>query len=393
MPGPVHRVAATSHISLPRRRDTSSHFRLSAPELQSHEFEIPSKKLRTESQINEWLESEAFVRVMDFVQGLNDSVIGMQIPTEEDETIHEWDEEACTSPDPSKRKIYVSPSIDALLMFLNEINELIERVPLREREMGRMGNVAFTTWINILEQSASNFLSQLLRHKFNRAVPELVPYLAQSFGNGQRRDYGSGHELNFVALLCCLDILGFVGDRDYPAIVLMVFSRYLSICRTLQIKYNLEPAGSHGVWGLDDHQFMAFIFGSAQLRENPTVKTKVTGNDGALGVTLTGGKEHTITLRPRSIVIDDHVTAAAPRYMYFGCISHIKTVKRGPFSEHSPMLYDISSVPTWLKVNTGLLKMYLNEVLAKFPVVQHFLFGSLLPLRGAIENESKRGAG
>lgn len=54
-------------------------------------------------------------------------------------------------------------------------------------------------------------------------------------------------------------------------------------------------------------------------------------------------------------------------------------MKRGPFFEHSPMLYDISSVPSWNKVNTGMAKMYIAEVLKKVPVVQHFLFGYLFP--------------
>ncbi|VDP25654.1 unnamed protein product [Schistosoma mattheei] len=41
-------------------------------------------------------------------------------------------------------------------------------------------------------------------------------------------------------------------------------------------------------------------------------------------------------------------------------------------------MYGISEVPKWEKVNSGLIKMYKGEVLEKFPVVQHFLFGSLL---------------
>lgn len=65
--------------------------------------------------------------------------------------------------------------------------------------------------------------------------------------------------------------------------------------------------------------------------------------------------------------------------------------KRGaPFHETSPMLYDITSVPDWHRTMTGMVKMWRAEVfrhvfeavfvqvLGKFPVIQHFLFGSTL---------------
>jgi serine/threonine-protein phosphatase 2A activator len=64
--------------------------------------------------------------------------------------------------------------------------------------------------------------------------------------------------------------------------------------------------------------------------------------------------------------------------MYFSAIGFIYDVKKGPFWEHSPVLYDISGIQAgWAKINKGMIKMYNAEVLSKFPVVQHFPFGSL----------------
>lgn len=80
--------------------------------------------------------------------------------------------------------------------------------------------------------------------------------------------------------------------------------------RVLQSTYWLEPAGSHGVWGLDDYHFLPFLFGSAQLRTSaePTTR-RVPGHPS-----------------PKAIHVPEMVDELAKDYMYFACIKFINSV-------------------------------------------------------------------
>ena len=120
----------------------------------------------------------------------------------------------------------------------------------------------------------------------------------------------------------------------------------------------MEPAGSMGVWNLDDYQFVAFIWGAAQLGDKARIK-------------------------PKSIPDPEIAEMLSKENQFFACLAYIHKVKSGPFHEHSNQLWNISAVPNWGKVFTGLIKMYRAEVLCKFPVIQHSLFGSLLSLAPA----------
>lgn len=85
-------------------------------------------------------------------------------------------------------------------------------------------------------------------------------------------------------------------------------------------------------------------------------------------------------IKPKTIHETEVVEELASEYLYLDCIATINRVKRcAGLRWHSPMLDDISAVPSWTKVFTGLLKMYRAEVLGKLPIMQHFLFGTILP--------------
>jgi serine/threonine-protein phosphatase 2A activator len=204
------------------------------------------------------------------------------------------------------------------------------------------------------------------------AATELAPYFCDAFGNPTRIDYGTGHETTFTMwLLCCAKLRLFAPD-DAPALVTRVFAAYLRLMRLLQTTYWLEPAGSHGVWGLDDYQFLPFVWGAAQLEGHPE-------------------------LRPSCIHADDALSAGADDFLYLHAVAFVRRVKRGPLRETSPMLSDVSALPTWARVSAGMLRMYEAEVLGKMPIAQHFLFGSILrfdpePAEAAAEKEEPAAA-
>jgi len=117
-------------------------------------------------------------------------------------------------------------------------------------------------------QESTNLLTETLPEQLHYAISEIEVYLVESVGNSTRIDYGSGHEMSFVIFLYCLFKINFFSMECQSEVGLMVFERYLHLVRKLQLTYRMEPAGSHGVWSLDDYQFVPFIWGSSQLIGN-----------------------------------------------------------------------------------------------------------------------------
>ena len=117
--------------------------------------------------------------------------------------------------------------------------------------------------------------------------------------------------------------------------------RYLQLIRRLIKVYTLEPAGSHGVWGLDDHSFLPYILGSAQYSAAIT-------NEGQ--IPEEGSRPD--APEPADVTKATVVAKERDRNLYFGAIGFIYDVKKGAFWEHSRQLYDISGVRSgWAKIN------------------------------------------
>ncbi|RKO97009.1 Phosphotyrosyl phosphatase activator, partial [Caulochytrium protostelioides] len=260
-----------------------------------------------------------------------------------------------------------SPAVHRLMLTLNALEALIDAHPPVANENSRFGNPAFRDWHAAMADRAESWVADVIAgdrdadassSSKTAQVREIAAYLQNAFGSEKRIDYGTGHEAHFLAFLYALNTLGLFSESDRPVLVLRVFWRYIAVMRRLQFAYWLEPAGSHGVWGLDDYHFLPFLFGAAQL----------------------DGHRY---LRPKSIHDKDVLEAFSKDYMYLACVQSVNAIKSASLRWHSPMLDDISGAKSWSKVAAGMVKMYKAEVLGKLPIMQHFLFGTILPFAGS----------
>lgn len=291
--------------------------------------------------LEKWTNSASHDAIVNFIESLQNAVVGL----------------------PNDADISVLTNCQLLQKALEHVNTAIDLNPVtRDAALSRFGKPEFKGFYDIVKASCLEWIEEVVPSATETQLVELVDYFTESWGNRTRIDYGSGHELNFIAFLYCLCKLQAFTTKDHQALVLRVFTRYIATMRRLQKTYWLEPAGSHGVWGLDDYHFLPFLFGASQLATHPHMKPTLVHNR-------------------------ELVECYWKNYMYLECVHFINSIKTVPGRNadevslrwYLPMLDDILAAKSWKKISDGMVKMYKAEVLGKLPIIQHFMFGELIP--------------
>ncbi|CUG92490.1 protein phosphatase regulatory subunit B, putative [Bodo saltans] len=334
----------------------------------------PSKWIVSQDDVESFRKSDTFAKILLYVNACANACKGSS-RSQVGRLREAWT--TTTGPEPSSVPEYARWLLPVSNLF-NELNRVVEAIPLHDMKNQRFGNKAFRDFHAWLDENGRRLLRAValaLPRTANNAAAaselteELFGYVKDSFGNSQRLDFGTGHELHFfLFLVICLEEVGVMSldEMDQQSLlrasILCIFWQYVDFMRLIQLHYKLEPAGSHGVWGLDDYHHLSFIFGASQLA-------------GADAVT----DANPTAILPKHITEENHVAAQRDEYLYFSNIGWIRDNKKGPFHEHSSILYNISGIDEWSRIAGGLIRMFEAEVLSKYNVVQHLLFGAHLP--------------
>ncbi|KAH0792585.1 serine/threonine-protein phosphatase 2A activator-like [Histomonas meleagridis] len=273
-----------------------------------------NKCINSEADMVKWESSPAYNNIFSVLQLLNNSVQSKPRST----------------PHPK------SPIVVALLNSLGKVREILNSVEPLQQPM-RYGNRAFRTFLSTVNEKRAEILKDVTDNW------EAHDYFVQSFGSWTRIDFGTGHELNFLAFITSLAVLNLITPEDGPAIVFDVFWEYWNLHTEVKAKYHQEPAGSHGAWSIDDYVFLPFLFGSSQLINHPDIT-------------------------PANVIDPNVAKNNRDEYAYCRWIDYIYHEKFGAFAEHSRMLYSLRNLPHFVKLNGGMIKMYQGEVMDRFLV-------------------------
>lgn len=175
----------------------------------------PCKRINDGDDLNFFLASTAYRDIKIWLLQLNRSLF----PTKDEH----GSISTCTLDAPPT----YSAVVTSLRALIHDLEKIISEAPPHTGPR-RFGNVAFRDWYRLTEEKTEQLLqahlTPILEPHVNDPVvlAELKAYLLGSFGSALRLDYGTGHELSFLAFLACLSKIDAFAPGEERAIVVGV---------------------------------------------------------------------------------------------------------------------------------------------------------------------------
>ena len=174
-----------------------------------HRFFAPVKKINNGQDVTTFLMSRAYYDLMTFLMQLNKAMFPRHPEGSQS------DQRTAQVFETNASIVGFSETILQLQGLIRTLGEIIDEVPL-DTGPRRFGNVSFRKWHAHIESRGDALLHQFLPShvcSFNHEpdsdpLLELRAYFLGSFGSAQRLDYGTGHELSFLAFIACIWKLG-----------------------------------------------------------------------------------------------------------------------------------------------------------------------------------------
>lgn len=162
-----------------------------------HEFKQPIKRILEGQDVNHFMTTYAYRDICIFITQLNHAICPRKLIGSSEVRRYLLS----SPPSPSE-------AIGSVRELLRKVEAIILEAP-PDTGPRRFGNVSFRRWHEMMESRAPALLQAHLSSsvlEFTKAgevsaLDELLAYFLGAFGSAQRLDYGTGHELSFLAFL------------------------------------------------------------------------------------------------------------------------------------------------------------------------------------------------
>lgn len=145
-----------------------------------------NRKIQNVNDLKQWMKSPGYQDLTSFIRQLN------RFATAQHNGF-------------SNLELVQDSKLVALKSLLGTLSTKVDAIePFTEDRNQRFGNKAYRVWFDEMRSQLDSYFKQFDEEHAN----ELRQYVEDSFGNKQRIDYGTGHELNFIIFLLGLYKLG-----------------------------------------------------------------------------------------------------------------------------------------------------------------------------------------